>query len=219
MGNSPVGHKIFSPLKKNETRFGTPKIKGSLHFDEKYINVKGTYCYDVNVIDRKTKFVLSELFVRERTLDKCRLLLKKIKIWCYDQIMQSYRRGLTLIKFVADKFSNYYFAWKKILARITTMDAGVPIACKKYGLTHNNNPIERYNKEIKRRMDSIDVFQTFDGAKEFFALRTTIHNYVNPHNSLKRKTPAEAAGIILPLGQNKLLNLIKYAKRIEMTIR
>jgi transposase-like protein len=130
-----------------------------------------------------------------------------------------YRHKLRLIKFVCDKFSNYYYAWKRILAKITTMDAGVPIACKKYGLKHNNNPIERYNKEINRRMDSIDVFQTFEGAKEFFGLRTIINNYVNSHDSLKGKTPAEAAGINLELGQNKLLNLIRLAKRIEMTIK
>jgi transposase-like protein len=130
-----------------------------------------------------------------------------------------YRQGLNLIKFVADKFYNYYFAWKRILAKITTMDAGVPIACKKYGLKHNNNAIERYNREIKRRMHTIVVFQTFDGAKDFFALRTIIYNYVNPHNSLKEKTPAEAAEIKLELGQNKLLNLIKLARKIEMTTR
>jgi len=205
--------------KKNETRFGVPKIKGRLHFDEKYINVNGKHCFDVNVIDNKTKFVLSELFVRERTLNKCKTLLRKIKIWCYEQIMLLYRRKKKLICFVADKFSNYYTAWKRTLARITKMTAGVPIACKKYGLKHNNNPIEKYNREIKRRMDSIDVFQTFEGAKEFFALRTTIHNYINPHTTLDGRTPAEAAGIILSLGQNKLLNLIKHARKIEMTIR
>jgi len=133
--------------------------------------------------------------------------------------MHYYHQGSTLIKFVADKFSNYYFAWKRIFAKITTMDAGVPIACKKYGLKHNNNAIERYNREIKRRMYVIVVFQTFDGAKDFFALRTIIYNYVNPHNSLRGKTPAEAAEIKLELGQNKLLNLIKLARKKEMTIR
>ena len=31
------------------------------------------------------------------------------------------------------------------------------------------------------------------------------------------KTPAEAAGLNLPLGENKLLDLIHLAKRIELT--
>ena len=219
MGYQTMDSEICPTFKKKETQFGTPEIKGNLHLDEKYINVKGKYCYDLNVIDRKTKFVLSELFVRQRTINKCKTLLNKIKMWCYQQIMLLYRQGLTVIKFVADNFSNYHTAWKRTLARITTMDAGVPITCKKYGLHHNNNCIERYNREITRRMDAIDVFQTFDGAKDFFALRTIVYNYVNPHNSLKGKTPAEAAGIILDLGQNKLLSLITHARKIEMTLK
>jgi transposase-like protein len=209
---------VFSPLKKNETRFGTPKIKGRLHFDEKYINVKGTYCYDVNVIDNKTKFIPSELFVHERSLEKCKVLLKRVKTWCYEQIMQQYHQKKKRINFVADKFSNYYIAWKRLFSRITEMTAGIPIACKRYGLKHNNNTIERYNRELGRRMDAIDVFQSFEGAKEFFGLRNIIYNYINPHTSLKGRTPAEAAGIKMSLGQNKLLNLIKYAKRLEMTL-
>lgn len=44
-----------------------------------------------------------------------------------------------------------------------------------------------------------------------------LHNYVNPHGMLKGKTPAEAANIILPLGTNKLMELIKIAQKKEMT--
>jgi len=41
-------------------------------------------------------------------------------------------------------------------------------------------------------------------------LRRTIHNFVNPNQELKGKTPAEMAEIILPLGRNRLLSLIRY---------
>jgi len=34
---------------------------------------------------------------------------------------------------------------------------------------------------------------------------------------LHGKTPAESAELILPLGENKLLNLIKIARKEEMT--
>ena len=37
-----------------------------------------------------------------------------------------------------------------------------------------------------------------------------MNNFVNPHQQLQGKTPAEAAEIILPLGRNKILGLIKY---------
>ena len=115
--------------------------------------------------------------------------------------MSRYNRGLSLIKFVADKFYNYYFAWKRILAKITRMDAGVPISCKKYGLKHNNNAIERYDREIKRRMHAIVIFHTFDGVKDFFCTANnnlqsynptqnyiTSHKIIYPHTKLYNLT-------------------------------
>jgi len=49
-------------------------------------------------------------------------------------------------------------------------------------------------------------------------LRRTIHNFVNPHQELKGKTPAEMAEINLELGRNKLLNLIRFVRHNYITI-
>ena len=43
-------------------------------------------------------------------------------------------------------------------------------------------------------------------------LRRVINNFVNPHQELNGKTPAEIAEINLELGRNKLLNLIKFVR-------
>lgn len=120
--------------------------------------------------------------------------------------------------FVSDKFGNYKSAWKKLFSRITKLKFGVPIACKKFGLKHNNNSVERHNRELSRRFDALNVFQTHEGAASTSTLCNVLHNYVNPHTMLKGKTPAESAKLILPLGENKLLNLIQMAKKVEMTI-
>ena len=122
-----------------------------------------------------------------------------------------------LIVFVSDKFGNYKAAWKILFYRITKLRFGVSIACKKLGLKHNNNCVERHNRELSRRFDALNVFQTHEGAVSTSALCKTIHNYINPHTMLGEKTPAEAAELILPLGTNKLLDLIKMARKIEMT--
>jgi len=88
---------------------------------------------------------------------------------------------------------------------------GVPIACKKYGLEHNNNPIERYNGKIKDRIKILrGGFGSFEGAEAFMNLKDVIYNFVNPHQSLQGRTPAEMAEIKLNLGRCKLLGLIKY---------
>ncbi len=39
----------------------------------------------------------------------------------------------------------------------------MPIACKKYGLKHNNS-VEQHNRELSIRFDALNVFQTHEGA-------------------------------------------------------
>lgn len=172
----------------------------------------------MNAIDSKTKFVLAHLFVEKRTKQKCYEFLKQIKDNCGNQIKEIYEREKhkkvnerNLIKFICDKFANYKSAFSRNFYRIANLSFGVPIACKKYHLEHNNNPIERYNGKTKDRIKSIrSGFGSFDGAKCFMNLRRVIHNFVNPNQELKGKTPAEIAEINLKFGRNKLLSLIRY---------
>ena len=97
---------------------------------------------------------------------------------------------------------------------------GVPIKAKAVGLKYNNNPIERYNGKIKDRIKVMrGGFGSFEGAETFMNLRHIIHNFVNPHQGLKGKTPSEVAEIKLKLGRNKLLELIKYVRRSRITKR
>lgn len=124
-----------------------------------------------------------------------------------------------LIEFTCDGFENYKSAFMKLFYRICKLNFGVPIACKKYGLKHNNNAIERYNGKIKDRIKNIrSGFKSFDDAKCFMDLRRTIHNFVNPNQQLDGKTPAEMAEINLKLGRNKLLNLIKFVRDNYITL-
>ena len=224
MGNPKLGGKIRPPFKKTETRFGVPKIKGRIHYDEKYVWVKDHWEFDLGAIDNKTKFVLSEDLVLKRTIVACTAFLRIIKTWCYSQILECYVRERhkpkekrLLITFVSDKFANYRNAFNKLFYRVATLKFGVPIACKRYGLAHNNNPIERHNKETGRCAATHETFQTHQGASSTLILSRFVYNYVTPHNSLAGRTPAEVAGLDLPLGKNRLLGLIHLARKIEMT--
>ncbi len=175
-------------------------------------------CYDLNAIDSKTKFVLAHLFVEKRTKNKCYEFLKQIKDNCYEQMLEVYEqekykkvKDRKLIEFTCDKFANYKSSFNRLFSRVCKLNFGVPIACRKFGLKHNNNPIERYNGKLKDRLKSIrSSFKDFDNAKCFMDLRRVIHNFVNPHQELKGKTPAEMAEIFLPLKRNKLLDLIRF---------
>ena len=97
---------------------------------------------------------------------------------------------------------------------------GIPIKAKKGGLKHNNNHIERYNGKIKDRIKTMrGDFYSFEGAEAFMNLNHIIHNFVNPHQQLGGRTPAEAAEIFIPLKRNKLLSLIKYVRLNHITKR
>lgn len=181
--------------------------------------------YDLNAIDNKTKFVLAHLFVEKRTKKKCYEFLKQIKDNCYEQILDIFEKekcrkvsDRKLIEFVCDKFANYKSAFNKLFYRTCKLTFGVPIACKKYNLEHNNNPIERYNGKIKDRINGMRKgFSSFSGAENFMNMQCVIHNFVNPHQELKDKTPAEVAEIFLPLGRNKILGLSRYLADVPRT--
>ena len=183
--------------------------------------------YDLNCIDSKTKYITAHLFVEKRTIMKCVEFLKQVKDTCYNQILERYRKERLkpkkkrkLITFVSDKFGNYKTAWSKLFSRATKLMFGVPIACRKYKTEHNNNPIERENGNIKDRIKVMrGGFGSFEGAKAFLNMRRVIHNFINPHQQLKGKTPADAADINLPLGKNKLFDLIKYVRRSRIPKR
>lgn len=174
----------------------------------------------MNAIDSKTKFILAHLFVEKRTQRECYNFLKQIKDNCYEQILARYLeeknkevKNRNLIKFVCDKFANYKFAFNKLFYRIAELKFGVSISYKKLGLKHNNNSIERYNEKIDDRIKNIrSGFGDFLGAEAFMNLRRVINNFVNPHQQLQGKTPAEIAEINLELGRNKILGLIEFIR-------
>jgi len=196
-------------------------LKGNIHYDEKYVKVKDDWNFDLNAVDSVTKFVLAHKFTDERTKEVCIKFLSEIKTNCYQQILERYLsekykkvKDRKLFEFVCDGFENYKSAFDKLFRRTAKLNFGVPIACKKYGLKHNNNPSERYNGKLDDRLKNIrGGFGSFEGAEAFMNLRRIMHNFVNPHQQLQGKTPAEMAEITLPLSRNRLLSLIEYCAK------
>jgi transposase-like protein len=146
----------------------------------------------------------------------------KIKKTCYTQILEKYKtekikplEKRKLITFVCDGCATYKTAFNILFRRVAKLIFGISIKYKKLGVKHNNNSIERYNKEIKRRIIVFGSFRSLKGAKIFLSMRSILYNYVNPHSELSGLTPAQAAEIILPLGENRLLDLIKYVAKLR----
>ena len=199
----------------------TPLIKGRIHMDEKCVKVGLEQNYDLNAIDSKTKYIHAHLFVKRRTFEEVVLFLREIKVTVYGQILDIYQKQRykppekrRLVTFVSDKFENYRNAFNKLFYRVAELRFGVPIGSKKYGLKHNNNAIERYNEDINQRYKIMRHFKSFESAAAFLEMRRIIHNFVNPHMELGGITPADAAGIKIPLGDDKLLSLINHCYKM-----
>ena len=183
------GQKSIVRFQKKITLNIEPQLMGRQHFDEKYIKIKGEDCYDLNCIDHITKFITAHLLVEKRTKKKCIEFLSQIKERCYNQILywhyiEKYKKvnDRKLVTFVCDGFENYKNAFNKLFYHVAKLQFGVPIACKKYGLEYNNNPIERHNGKIKDRIKIIrGGFGSFEYAEAFLDLFSVIHNFVNPH--------------------------------------
>lgn len=92
---------------------------------------------------------------------------------------------------------------------MATLVFGVPIACKRYGLEHNNNCIERDHEYVRQRTEIMRGFKSFESGDETLDLIDIDYNFITPNKVLNGKTPAEAAGIKLNLGRNRLLSLIR----------
>jgi len=148
-------------------------------------------------------------------LEEIDRLFKELKRRIGRQIHEVFARGRRtppknrkLVTFVSDKLGQYKRAFNRYFYHVARLVHGVPIAARRYGLKHNNNPIERHNQDIKQRYKTMRHFKSFESAQAFLELRRTIFNFVRTHQGLKR-TPAEAAEIDLGLGKNRLLDLIR----------
>ena len=167
-------------------------------------------------MDSCTKYNLGSRLVWSRTLQEFDGFFRKLKKSIGGQVHSVFRgehhkppKERKLITFVSDKLGQYRRAFIRYFCRIAKLVHGVPIACRRHGLKHNNNPIERHNQDIKQRYKTMRHFKSFASARAFLTLRRAVYNYVRTHQTLKR-TPAEAAGIDLGLGRNRLLGLIQF---------
>jgi len=202
--------KKYSRLIRKFTDKLKPKLKGNIHSDEVIVKVRKKKAYYWGSKDRKTKFKIAGVLTEGRDYEKgTKKLFQKIKDKCYDEIKQKKEEGIP-IKFISDKLGHYKKAFNKFFLHVAELAHGVPIACKKYGLEHNNNCMERDNERIKQRYKTMRGFKDFDDAEETLSLIDDCYNFVNPHMSLNGRTPAEEAGLDLNLGRNKLLHLIFF---------
>ena len=157
---------------------------------------KRNYVYLWSVVDPETRFVIATNITRTRMLEDARRILKKAL--CMSRTRPDY--------VVTDSLGAYARAVLKEMGNGT-----LHVPTKAIKNEFSNLPIERYHNELRERLKARRGLGDMESAQQFVDLLRIHHNFVRPHQGLGGKTPAQAAGIRLALGENAYLNLIRMA--------
>ncbi len=170
--------------------------------DEMVLNVKDTkptgkgfYDWLWTIINPQTRFVIATEVSKRRELADARKILASAKE--KTDAKPSY--------VITDSLNSYQDAIRKELNVRTT----VHIKTKSLKDGFQNRPIERYHNEIREKLKARRGLGNDESAQVFADGYRIYHNFARPHTGLPANiTPAEAAGINLGLGDNKIRDLI-----------
>ncbi|MEM4378288.1 MAG: transposase [Candidatus Nitrosotenuis sp.] len=182
-----------------------PNLSGIYHVDEMVVHVrkesidKGNYQWLWNLMDETTRYWVTSKISQRRETEDARAVFQDAK----DKTTHTKAIIHDGLKSYNTAFQKEYYTKKN--PRVKNIRS---ISVREQGL---NSRVERLNGTIRERekvMRSMDKAETAQKLIEAFRIH---YNFCREHSALGN-TPAEAAGIELELGQNKIENLIKLAK-------
>ena len=197
-----------------------PALSEVWSVDEMMLNVKktkktgkGFYDWLWSIIDPKTRFIISSEISKNRTINDARKILSEGKK----------KSGTHPNYIITDALHSYGQAIYKEFG----LSKVAHIKTKSLTKGFENRPIERYHNEIREKLKSKRGLGNDESAQEFADAYRIYHNFIRPHGGLpNNQTPAEATGIDLGLGDNKILELIekstapeyKFARQLRVRI-
>jgi len=209
--------KEYSELIERFERKQKPEIKGRMHVDEVFVEVRGRRCCVIHTVDSQTGYCPEAVLSEKRDLKAYDRFFARLKKRLGDQIRRVFERERKkppekrkLVTFVSDKWGAIKRAFNRYFYRIAKLVHGVPIASKRFGLRFNNNPIERRNGDLKQRYKTMRHFKSFASAEAFVRLYRAIVNFVR-HGT--KQSPAHRASVWSGLGRDRLADLISIAAR------
>lgn len=185
----------FGRKLKSFTQSLTPFLGRVYHADEMFTRVRKDWNYLWSCIDYATKFIVVHHFSEIRNDVECIEFIGKIKA----------RTNKPPDEIHTDNSWDYYPAFRKHFPRNRKIHKHFPAWKHKF----KNNPIERFFNTVKERYKTMRGLDNPVSAEEFFDFLTVYYNFIRKHMSLKGKTPAQAANILLNLGRNRFKSLIE----------
>jgi transposase-like protein len=185
-----------------------PRLSQVWHADELMLNVKNTkpmkgkgrYVWLWNLMSSEEKFLIASVISKEREVSDARRLFAEGKA-----LAQRNPKEI-----ITDSLTSYPQAFTK---EFYTNTLPRPIHTKYPSIERNpnNNKIERLHNTQREKLKVMRGVDNDKSAQAYADADRTNYNFNRPHMGLDGKTPAEAAGINLGLGKNKLRDLIKQS--------
>jgi putative transposase len=158
-----------------------PKVGDVWIGDETILKIGGQHLWLFDLIDDKTRMLLSTRLSRSRTTEDAQMLI--------DRAVKLAGKHPKVV--VTDKLASYLdvFYGKDAEHR----QGGIARAGD-----DNTQKIERFHGTLKNRTKVMRGLKNFETAHDFTQGWLAYYNYLRPHESLQGKTPAEVAGIQYP---------------------
>ena len=179
-------------------------VSGVYHVDEMVVHVrnekmeKGHFQWLWNLMDNSTRYWISSKISQTRNVNDARAVFQDAKT-----------KSPKPLAIIHDGLGSYDEAFRK---EYYTLKTPRPqnirsISVRKKGL---NQKVERLNGIFRDREVVMHGMDHAESAQKMVDAYRVYYNFIRQHGAIK-KTPAEQAGIKLPLDENKIENLIRLA--------
>jgi transposase-like protein len=194
--------KRYTRLAKEYVDQIAPQTSGFLHVDEMKVNINGNLDWLWNLMDSDTRFWISSMISQRRETEDAQ------------RVFQDAKQKLSVMPMAVahDGLQSYGEAFKREFYTNTlprTIDVR-SVSIRDRGL---NNRVERLNQTFRDRNKTQRGLDSGSSAQEMSDGIRIAYNFTRPHSALKGKTPAEAAGLDLRLGQNRWKSLIEQSAK------
>jgi transposase-like protein len=199
----------YTKLMKEYVDHLIPEFSQVWSVDEMMVNVKDTtqsgvgfYDWMWSIISPQTRFVIASEVSKRREEGDAKAIFQSGK-----------RKTESNPSYViTDSLRTYEPAFRKEFNVRKT--AHVKTKSIQEGFT--NKPIERYHNEVRAVLKTKRGLGNDKSAQEFADGQRIYHNFCRPHTGLRNGiTPAQAAGIDLSLGENKIKALIEKSAEVK----
>ncbi len=202
----------YMSLIKSYVDILVPRLSGKWHADEMMVNVKdtkpikrkGRYEWLWNLMSSEERFLIASIISKHRGIEDARKLFAQGKALARTKPDEV----------ITDWQTSYPTAIKK---EFHTLSKPRPVHRRYHSIQRNpnNNRIERLHNTKREKLKVMRGLDNKKSAQRYADYDRINYNFSRPHMGLKGKTPAEAAGMNLGLGQNGRLDLITQSARAK----